>query len=79
MKKSVLLLASLFLLSCTTDTEVISPNSKCNCGTITNIVTGGTVNGNTLMTYTVKNNCTAAISTIKKINTNGTVGDEMCN
>jgi len=78
MKKSVLLLASLFLLSCSSD-DVNAPAVKCNCGTITKIVVGGTINGNTMMTYTVKNNCTGVITTVQKINTDGKVGDEMCN
>jgi hypothetical protein len=77
MKKSVVLLASLFLLSCSSDSD--TPAVRCNCGTITKIVVGGTINGNTMMIYTVKNNCTGEILTIQKINTDGNVGDEICN
>lgn len=78
MKKSVLLLASVLFMSCSSDNET-APVANCNCKTITSIVVGGTVNGNTMRTYTYKNKCTGAITTNQMINTDGTVGDEVCN
>jgi hypothetical protein len=78
MKKSVVLLASLFLMSCSGDSD--TPDQKnCQCGIVTTIVVGGTVNGNTLYTLTVKNDCTGAVTTVQKMNLlNPRVGDSYC-
>lgn len=76
MKKSVLLLASLFLLSCSSDNE--TTQTGCNCGTITKVVVGGTVNGNTLRSYTVKNDCSGVVTVKESTSIVSVVGDKIC-
>jgi hypothetical protein len=76
MKKSVVLLASLFLMSCSSDSD--TPAVRCNCGAITKIVVGGTINGNTMMTYSIKSDCTGEILTIQTFNTDYIVGQTIC-
>ena len=77
--KNLILLASVLLVSCSSD-ELSAPDAqtKCNCKIITSIVINGTVNGNTMRTYTYKENCTGKITTNQMINTTGVVGDEIC-
>ena len=78
MKKSVLLLASLFLLSCSSDNDTPAPKN-CKCGVTTEIIKKGTVNGNTLYTITVKNDCTGELKKIDILNLlNPRVGDSYC-
>lgn len=77
MKKSVLLLASLFLLSCSSDNDTPT-QAGCNCGTITKVVVGGTVMGNTLRTYTIKNDCSGVVTVKESPSIVSVVGDKIC-
>ncbi len=75
MKNSILLLASLFLLSCSSDKIQMD---GCNCGTITNVVVVGTVMEKTLRIYTVKNDCNGLIKEMRSTSIVSKVGEKIC-